>query len=113
MDGKDKSIAIYFEHPKWFEPLFAELDRRRIAYVKLDARCHSYDPTRSVGYRLLFNRMSASAYLRGNARAIFFTRDFLECAENTGTRVINGSEAFGYEISKAAQLSLLNSLGIP
>jgi RimK-like ATP-grasp domain len=62
---------------------------------------------------LLFNRMSASAYLRGHAQAIFFTRDFLACVESAGTRVINGSEAFGYEISKAAQLSLLHSLGIP
>src|SRR6202030_452036 len=87
--------------------------RRGTAYAKLDASCHSYDTITPVGYRLLFNRMSASAYLRGNARAIFFTRDFLAHAENTGTRVINGSEAFDYEISKAAQLSLLNSLGIP
>jgi biotin carboxylase len=37
----------------------------------------------------------------------------LACVENAGTRVINGSKAFGYEISKAAQLSLFNSLGIP
>src|SRR4029077_18186896 len=109
----DKSIAIYFEHPEWFRPLFADLDRRWIAYTKLDASCHSYDATTRVGYRLLFNRMSASAYLRGHAQAIFFTRDFLACVESAGTRVINGSEAFGYEISKAAQLSLLHSLGIP
>jgi RimK-like ATP-grasp domain len=109
----DKSIAIYFEHPEWFRPLFAELDRRGIAYTKLDASCHSYDATTPVRYRLLFNRMSASAYLRGHAQAIFFTRDFLACVESAGTRVINGSEAFGYEVSKAAQLSLLNSLGIP
>jgi biotin carboxylase len=109
----DKSIAIYFEHPEWFRPLFAELESRGIAYTKLDAGCHSYDAITPVAYRLLFNRMSASAYLRGHAQAIFFTRDFLACAENAGTRVINGSEAFSYEISKAAQLSLLNSLGIP
>src|SRR6266850_3067412 len=109
----DLSIAIYFDHPEWFRPLFAELDRRRIAYRKLDASGHSYDNTAPVSYRLLFNRMSASAYLRGHAQAIFFTRDFLAYVESTGTRVINGSKSFGYEISKAAQLSLFNSLGIP
>ena len=109
----DKSIAIYFEHPEWFRPLFAELESRGIAYTKLDASCHSYDTTTPVGYRLLFNRMSASAYLRGNTQAIFFTRDFLASVEDTGTRVINGSEAFGFEISKAAQLLLLHSLGVP
>jgi biotin carboxylase len=109
----DKSIAVYFEHSEWFRPLFAEFDSRGIAYTKLDASCHSYDAIAPVRYRLLFNRMSASAYLRGHAQAIFFTRDFLACVESAGTRVINGSEAFSYEISKAAQLSLLNSLGIP
>jgi len=109
----DQSIAIYFDHLDWFRPLFAELDRRRIAYRKLDASGHSYDTTAPVSYRLLFNRMSASAYLRGHAQAIFFTRDFLAYVESTGTRVINGSKSFGYEISKAAQLSLFNSLGIP
>jgi hypothetical protein len=111
--SSDKSIAIYFEHPEWFRPLFAELDRRGTAYTKLDASCHSYDPTAITNCAFLFNRMSASAHLRGHARAIFFARDFLAHVGRHGTRVINGSKAFGYEISKAAQLSLLHSLGIP
>ena len=37
-------LAIYYEHPDWFRPLFAELDRRAIPYVTLDATRHSYDP---------------------------------------------------------------------
>jgi glutathione synthase/RimK-type ligase-like ATP-grasp enzyme len=113
MQGKDNSIAVYFEHPDWFRPLFAELDRRGLAYSKLEASCHSYDTTAPLNFTLLFNRMSASAYLRGHAQAIFFTRDFLAHVERSGTRVINGRKAFGYEISKAAQLSLLHSLGVP
>ncbi len=113
--GTDNSaIAIYFEHPDWFRPLFAELDRRGTSYLKLDAKCHSYDiSARQKKYALIFNRMSASAYLRGNEQAIFYTRDFLAYLESVGTRVINGREAFAIEISKAAQLSLLHSLGIP
>src|SRR5260370_7616652 len=114
MHRNEKTIAIYFEHPEWFRPLFAEFDRRGTAYVKIDAACHSYDVTSSENeYALLFNRMSASAYLREHAQGIFFTRDFLEHLKRSGTRVINGSVAFGYEISKAAQLSLLHSLGAP
>jgi glutathione synthase/RimK-type ligase-like ATP-grasp enzyme len=61
-------------------------------------------------FSLFFNRMSASAYLRGNEQAIFFTLNYLAHLEKTGTRVINGSEAFALEISKAAQLSFLQSL---
>ena len=33
----DGPIAIYYEHPDWFRPLFAELDRRRIPYARVDA----------------------------------------------------------------------------
>ena len=50
-------IAIYHEHPDWFRPLFAELERRDIPYVRLDAAAHSYDPSeRTVPYSLVFNR---------------------------------------------------------
>ena len=111
MTHKQLPIAVYYEHQDWFRPLFAELDRRRIAYVRVDACCHSYDVhSTTKEFSLFFNRMSASAYLRGNEQAIFFTLNYLARLEKTGTRVINGSEAFALEISKAAQLSFLQSL---
>ena len=106
-------LAVYYEHPEWFRPLFAELDRRSIQYLRIDAGCHVYDATATDRkYALFFNRMSASAYLRGNAQGIFFTRDYLAHLERLGTRVINGCKAFSFEISKAAQLALLHSLGL-
>ena len=45
-------FAIYHEHPDWFRPLFAELDRRGIPFVRLDPRAHLYDPywTRHAAY---------------------------------------------------------------
>jgi biotin carboxylase len=108
-----RTMAVYYEHPDWFRPLFAELDRRSIDYVVIDARCHGYDPAATdQKYALFFNRMSASAYRRGNAQSIFFTRDYLTHLERIGTRVINGSKAFSIEISKAAQIELLYSLGL-
>lgn len=113
MDQDDLPLGIYFEHPDWFRPLFAELDRRALPYERIDAKCHSYDVrSREKKFSLLFNRMSASADLRGNGQAIFFTRDYLAHIESTGTRVINGQKAFAFEISKAAQLSLFEALGI-
>jgi hypothetical protein len=57
--------------------------------------------------------MSPSAYLRGNGQSIFYTLNYLEHLERRGVRVINGRHAFAVEISKALQLSLLNSLGLP
>ena len=109
-----KPIAIYYEHPDWFRPLFAELDRRRTPYVLIEASRHQYDPDETDSdYGLLFNRMSPSAYLRGNGQGIFYTLNYLEYVERHGVRVVNGRAAFAVETSKAFQLSLLNSLGLP
>ncbi len=114
MTASERPVAIYYEHQDWFRPLFAELDRRGTSYVRLDASCHRYDVgSQERVYALLMNRMSASAYLRDHGNAIFYTRNYLAHLERTGTRVINGSEAFAIETSKALQLSLLNSLGLP
>jgi biotin carboxylase len=108
-----KPLAIFYEHPDWFRPLFAELDSRGINYLKLDAPCHWYDPAAaSTDFSLFFNRMSASAYLRGNGQGIFFTHDYLAHLEAVGVRVVNGSRAFALETSKALQLQLLNALGL-
>ncbi len=113
MTNSTLPIAVYYEHPDWFRPLFAELDRRDTEYVRVDARQHRYDPADTARvYSLLFNRMSASAYLRGNGNAVFYTRDYLAHLERVGVRVVNGYEAFLIEISKARQLGLLNSLGL-
>ena len=51
----DGPIAIYYEHPDWFKPLFTELDRRKIPYVRVDAASHTYDPSeRKSPYSLVF-----------------------------------------------------------
>jgi len=39
-------LAVYYEHPEWFRPLFAELDRRSIQYVRIDAGDHIAGPGR-------------------------------------------------------------------
>ncbi|HEY8559664.1 MAG TPA: hypothetical protein VIL74_04615 [Pyrinomonadaceae bacterium] len=106
------TIGLYYEHPEWFRPLFAALERRGLNYEKIDAANHFYDPADVAKYPLFFNRMSASAYLRGHGNAIFYTRALLASLERAGVRVINGYEAFQIEISKALQASLFASLGV-
>ena len=61
-------IGILYEHPHWFQPLFAELERRGLSYERLHACEHTFDPAASpADYALVVNRMSPSAYLRGTA----------------------------------------------
>jgi predicted ATP-grasp superfamily ATP-dependent carboligase len=57
--------------------------------------------------------MSPSAYRRGHGQAIFYTLYYLDHLEQRGKRIVNGQKAFRYETSKALQLSLLESLGLP
>ena len=107
-------IAIFYEQPNWFKPLFAELDRRGIPYVKLHAVDHAFSPGEhpEQKYSLVFNRMSPSAWNRGHGDTIFYTLGFLDHLDRRGVRVINGMKAFRTELSKAAQLSLLEELGL-
>jgi hypothetical protein len=108
------SLGILYEHNDWFRPLFAELDRRGIPWTPVHAGEHFFDPAESTApFSLLFNRMSPSAYLRGKGSAIHYTGQYLRHLERLGVRIINDSRAWGTEISKAAQLSLLEELGLP
>lgn len=113
-NNNQKSIAIYHEHPDWFKPLFAELEKRELPFTRYNAAEHHFDlAEKDLPYDLFFNRMSPSAYLRNNTQAIFYTSSLLGYLESKGIRVINGSKAWRYEISKALQLSLLESLNLP
>ena len=108
------TIAVFHEHPDWFRPLFAERDRRGLSYERLDAAAHLFDPSeRAVPWSLVFNRASPSAYLRGHAQTTFYTLHWLRHLERLGVPIVNGSEVYALELSKATQLDLLNSLGLP
>jgi hypothetical protein len=109
----EASLALLYEHDEWFKPLFAELDRREIVYDRLPAAEFGFDPrVRSSRYRLIVNRMSPSAYLRGHSNAIFFVREFLRHMEEIGVPVLNGSRAYEVETSKSLQLDIFERLKI-
>ena len=106
-------LGIFYEHAEWFKPLFAELDRRGIAYDRLLAHQHHFDPAvRQSRYALVVNRMSPSAFKRGHTQAIFATLPYLAYLKEIGANVLNGYDAYVYEFSKARQLSLFERLGL-
>ena len=114
MSTLTKPIAVFHEHPEWFKPLFAELERREIPYVRLDAAAHRFDPSeREAPYSLVVNRASPSAYIRSHGQTTFYTLHWLRHLERIGVPVVNGSEVYGLEISKATQLDVLDDLGLP
>ncbi len=108
-----KPIGILYEHPEWFRPLFAELDRRGARYEPIDAARHAFDPdARDSGYSLVVNRMSPSAWTRGHAGAIFHSLHYLAWLDGIGANVLNGYDAYRLELSKAAQCALFASLAV-
>ena len=110
----ERPIAIFYEHPDWFRPLFAELERREIPFERVDANAHTYDPAETESpYSLVVNRASPSAYLRSDAESTFYTVNWLRHLERLGVPVVNGSAVYALEISKAFQLNVLEELELP
>jgi len=106
-------IAIFHEHPDWFKPLIAELEKRGLPYVSINPTQHSFAIEEDKPeFSLFFNRMSPSAYLRDGIQGTFYTLNYLKHLEIHGIRVLNGYKAFTYETSKALQMILMQQLGI-
>lgn len=113
MKSPNKPIGIFYEHHVWFKPLFDELQRRNIPFVRINAAQNQFNPQeRDAPYSLVVNRVSSSAYLRGNVQGIFYTANFLNHIERLGIPVVNGTFAQEIETSKARQLGLIASLGL-
>jgi glutathione synthase/RimK-type ligase-like ATP-grasp enzyme len=109
-----KPIGIVYEHPQWFAPLFAELDRRGVDYEAIHAAELVFEPAdREQRYSLVVNRMSPSAWTRGNGRAMFHVLHYLEHLAEIRTPTLNGVDAYRVELSKARQAALASRLGIP
>ena len=107
------AIAVLYEHPEWFKPLFATLERRGLPWIAVDAASLAWDPTLHPGFDLLVNRMSPSAWTRGHGHAIQSTLAYLHYVQRWGIPIINGLDAWRLEISKSAQLDLFERLGVP
>ena len=106
------SLAILYEHPEWFQLLFAELRHRGIPFEEIHADQLMFDPETRAFPDLVVDRMSPSAWKRGHANGIFTVRDYLGHLEENGVSVVNGTPAYNVEISKSRQLDLFRKLGV-
>ena len=105
-------LAILYEHPAWFEPLFAALDRRGVAYEKIQLTAHTFDPGRSdPPAPVVLSRVAMSGFLREPEHGIFYAESLLDHWRRCGATVLNGAEVIAIDSSKARQLSLIASLG--
>jgi hypothetical protein len=112
MKDKMADLALIYEHPAWFQPLFAELERRGIPYLALHADGHGFDPAAPAPAPVVFNRIAMSSFLRSPEHPIFYAQALMAHWAGQGARVLNGADVLAIDASKARQLSLLAGLGL-
>jgi hypothetical protein len=104
-------LAVLYEHPQWFQPLFAALDRRGMSYLPLTLSDHRFDPaSREAPAPLVLSRVAQSSFLREAEHPIFYAEALLDHWARSGARVLNGADVLAIDSSKARQLSLIASL---
>ncbi|WP_374942674.1 RimK family alpha-L-glutamate ligase [Sphingomonas sp.] len=105
-------LAILYEHPEWFAPLFAALDRRGVDYCAIRPE-GAWDPAGSPPpARVVFNRIAMSSFLRSGEHPIFHSIALLDHWRRGGAAIVNGPEVLAIDSSKARQLSLIAGLGL-
>jgi hypothetical protein len=106
-------LAVYYEHPQWFAPLFRALDRRGVDWLPIAIQDHTFDPedTRPPA-PVILNRLAMSSFLRQPEHALFYSPAVLGHWEGLGARIINGPAALAYDTNKARQLSLFRRCGL-
>ena len=105
-------LVVLHEHPEWQKPLFQALQRRGVDFAAFDLKQGAFSNADTSTARLYFNQASPSAYVRGNARAVPLALAYMRTLERRGARVLNGADVFALELSKSAQATLLETLGI-
>jgi len=105
-------LAVLYEHPQWFLPLWAALDRHGVEYEAIRLSDHSFDPAaRGVPAPLVLSRVAMSSFLRETQHGIFYAESLFDHWSANGARVLNGAEVIAVDSSKARQLSLISRLG--
>jgi hypothetical protein len=105
-------LALLYEHPTWFKPLFAALDRHGIAYEAIRLSDHVFDPASAeIPAPVVLSRVAMSSFLREVEHGIFYAEALLDHWEANGARVLNGAGVIALDSSKARQLSLISRLG--
>lgn len=106
------ALALLYEHPKWFEPLFAALERRGVVYDPIRLSDHRFDPASpELPAPVVLSRVAMSSFLREAEHGIFYAGALLAHWAALGARVLNGAEVLAIDSSKARQLSLISRLG--
>ena len=105
-------VHILFENDAWLPPLEKALHDAGIPYVLHFTEGGTLDLAEAPPEGVFINRMSPSSHTRGHQGGVRFLEEYLGHLEAHGRPVINGSAAFGLELSKVKQDVALRRFGI-
>ncbi|MGC6509682.1 MAG: ATP-grasp domain-containing protein [Myxococcota bacterium] len=107
------SIHILFENKDWIPPLTDALSAAGFTDVNLVKLSEGLiDPNTEPADGIWINRISPSSHTRGNVNTVQLARDVLYWLEYHNRIVINGLNAFEFEMSKFRQDLILRKYGI-
>lgn len=106
------TVHVLYENPDWLPPLTGALESRRIPVALHALDGGTLDLTQPPPEGVFINRMSPSAHTRGHQGGVTFVKEYLALLEAHGRPVLNGSQAFGLEVSKIRQDVALRRAGI-
>lgn len=107
-----KPLVVLYEHPKWQIPLFSALENRGIPFEAWDLKRGGRPDVTPAPDAVFFSQASPSAYLRDHTHAVPWALSLMEMLEADGAKILNGSNAFRFELNKAAQARVLAREGI-
>jgi hypothetical protein len=104
-------VHVLHENPDWFAPIGVALDAAGVAHEQWLLGDGLLDLGQPPPPGVFWSRMSASSHTRGHRHAKDHARAVLSWLESHGRRVVNGRPALELEVSKVAQLAMLQAAG--
>lgn len=105
-------VYVIHENDAWTAPLAEALAARGVAFEAWHLDRGHFDLASVPPDGVFYNRVSPSSHTRGHRYAPELTACVLAWLAAHGRRVVNGSRAFGLELSKAAQYAALERFAI-
>lgn len=105
-------IHILFENPAWLPPLVDGLEAEGFTVQLHELNEGLLDTDAIPAEGIWINRISPSSHTRGHFGSVELAREVLFWLEQHGRRVINGSNAYEFEMSKFRQDLALKRMGI-
>ena len=96
-------VHVLYENPAWLPPLVEGLEAEGFVVHLHELDEGILDPNTPPAAGIWINRISPSSHTRGHHGSVELAREVLYWLEAHGRRVINGANAYEFEMSKFRQ----------